>query len=165
MFCHRCGQAVGADYEYCPRCGAHLPAAGDAAPQASRMQSHVKILAVVYLVYSLIGLAGSVSFLLALTAIGRLLGSLIGATPGTETLLQGLLGSLGVLMVLESVAGLIAGFGLLQYHPWARTLTILLSLVNLLHIPFGTVVGLYGLWVLMSAEGERHYQQMVPATG
>lgn len=164
MFCHHCGQAIQANYQYCSGCGAQLPAAGVVA-EPSRMQGHVRILAIVYVIYSLLGLIGSVGLLAALTAIGAFLSRVLGVTPGVDRLLQGLIGSLGLLMVLESVAGLIAGFGLMQYRPWARTLTILLSVINLLHIPFGTAIGLYGLWVLISAEGERHYRQMALVAG
>lgn len=164
MFCHHCGQEIQGSYQYCPRCGVELPAAG-AAAQPSRMQTHVKILAALYIVYSLIGLIGSISLLLALTAVGTFLAALIGAAPGMQTLLQGLLGSLGALGILESAAGVATGVGLLQYRLWARSLAILLNVINLLHIPFGTLVGLYGLWVLISTEGERHYRQMAPATG
>ena len=34
--------------------------------------------------------------------------------------------------------------------PVARILTIVLSVLNLIIIPFGTLLGIYGLWVLLS---------------
>lgn len=164
MFCHRCGQTIQPHYQYCPRCGVSLPAA--ATPGKSpRMDAHVKALGVLYILYNIIGLIGSVGLLLALTAVGNFLANLIGAAPDTQQLIRGLIGSLGVVMVLESLAGLFAGFGLLEYQSWARPLTIILSLINLLHFPLGTALGLYGLWVLISAEGERHYRQMTLAIG
>jgi hypothetical protein len=56
---------------------------------------------------------------------------------------------------LLSLPGLIAGVGLLNLRPWARTLAIVLSALNLLHVPFGTALGIYGLWVLLQEETER----------
>ena len=59
-----------------------------------------------------------------------------------------------VLMVL-SLPGVIAGVGLLQFRPWARILTIVLSVLDLIHVPFGTALGVYGLWVLLSQGSEQ----------
>lgn len=42
----------------------------------------------------------------------------------------------------------VAGQGILRWKPWARTLGMLASAVNMLHFPIGTGVGIYALWVL-----------------
>ena len=57
--------------------------------------------------------------------------------------------------MLLSLPGIIAGIGLLKFRPWARILTIVLSALNLMNIPFGTILGVYGLWVMLSDEGSR----------
>jgi hypothetical protein len=57
-----------------------------------------------------------------------------------------------------SLPGLIAGLGLLQLKSWARILGIVLCAINLINIPFGTIFGIYGLWVLLSKETERLFQ-------
>jgi hypothetical protein len=54
-----------------------------------------------------------------------------------------------------SLPGLFAGWGLLTFKPWARILAIVLAILNLIHIPFGTLLGIYALWVLLSRETER----------
>jgi hypothetical protein len=59
-----------------------------------------------------------------------------------------------VLLAL-SLPSLIAGIGLLQFRSWARILTIVLSVLELIHVPFGTALGIYGLWVLLSQGSER----------
>jgi uncharacterized SAM-binding protein YcdF (DUF218 family) len=51
-----------------------------------------------------------------------------------------------------SAPGLIAGIGLLTFKPWASTLTIIVSALHLLNIPFGTALGIYGLWILLKDE-------------
>ena len=43
----------------------------------------------------------------------------------------------------------------MQFTPWARILTIVLSALNLINIPFGTALGVYGLWVLLNKDTER----------
>jgi hypothetical protein len=64
-----------------------------------------------------------------------------------------------VIAIVLSAPGVIAGFGLLGYKPWARILTIVLSALHLLNLPFGTALGVYGLWVLLSREGEAMFRQ------
>jgi hypothetical protein len=62
--------------------------------------------------------------------------------------------ALTVFLLLVSLPGLVAGVGLLKFRPWARILTIVLSVINLIHIPLGTVIGIYGLWVLLNKQTE-----------
>jgi hypothetical protein len=45
--------------------------------------------------------------------------------------------ALGVIMLILSLPGIIAGIGLLNFRPWARILTIVLSALNLMNFPFG----------------------------
>ncbi len=125
------------------------------------MESHVKILAVLHIVF------GSLGLLLALAILfffGGIAG-LVGATDssGNAHIAMPVLGVIGtfaffVLLVL-SLPGLIAGVGLLQFQPWARILTIVLSVLELIHVPFGTALGIYGLWVLLSQGTERLFQR------
>jgi hypothetical protein len=58
------------------------------------------------------------------------------------------------LIVVLSLPSLIAGFGLLGFRPWARILTLVLSALDLLNVPLGTIVGVYGLWVLLHTDSE-----------
>jgi hypothetical protein len=73
-----------------------------------------------------------------------------------------LLGAAGglvlIIMLVLSVPGIIAGIGLLSFQPWARILTIVLSVLDLMNIPLGTILGVYGLWVLLSNESERLFE-------
>ena len=60
--------------------------------------------------------------------------------------------------------GFVAGVGLLGFKPWARVLTIILSAIELLNVPFGTALGVYGLWILLSRETEPLFLQQARAT-
>jgi len=66
------------------------------------------------------------------------------------------------LLLLLSIPGIILGAGLLKLRPWARVLGIVMSALDLLHIPIGTALGIYGLWVLLQPETER---LLSPAAG
>ena len=127
------------------------------------MAQHVKILGVLHLVYAgFVLLAG----IIVLVVMGGIAG-FIGATdqsPDSAAAVP-ILGAIGgfvfILLLVLSLPGLIGGFGLLQFKPWARILTIVLSAFELLSVPLGTALGIYGLWVLLNKETERLFQ---PAT-
>jgi hypothetical protein len=57
-------------------------------------------------------------------------------------------------LTVFALPGLVTGYGLLQRKPWARIVGIVLSAINLINIPIGTVIGVYGLWVLLSKDTE-----------
>lgn len=124
------------------------------------MEQHVKILGVLHIVFGSLGLLVALGMLLLFGGIA----GLIGATDysGDAHISIPIVGGIGafiffILLVL-SLPGVIAGAGLLQFRPWARILTIVLSVLDLIHVPFGTALGVYGLWVLMSPESERLFR-------
>ena len=71
-----------------------------------------------------------------------------------------LLGTIGVFISVTAVAGIAAGWGLLDRRPWARTLAIVLGIIKLLEFPLGTALGVYTLWVLVSPGAEVEYQRI-----
>ena len=58
-------------------------------------------------------------------------------------------------LLATSLPGLIAAIGLLKLRPWARVLGIVAAVLYLIHIPFGTAVGAYAIWVLVNKDTER----------
>ena len=52
------------------------------------------------------------------------------------------------------VPSIVTGIALLFFRSWARWVGIVLSVCQLLSVPLGTVVGLYGLWVLFSDDAD-----------
>ena len=61
---------------------------------------------------------------------------------------------LSVFIAVLSVPGLAVGIGIVKFRVWGRVGGIVLSVLNLLNVPFGTVLGIYGLWVLLAKESE-----------
>lgn len=58
------------------------------------------------------------------------------------------------IILVMSLPCLVLGFGLYNFRPWARVLGLVLAALNLLHVPFGTILSLYGFWVLLRPETE-----------
>ncbi len=119
------------------------------------MDTHVKVLAVLYIVFGALGTLLGLGLMALLSFIG-----VAGAASDPDAWMAlpilGITGAaLGVFLLILSLPGVIAGFGLLKYRPWARILTIVLSALNLMNIPLGTIIGVYGLWVMLSDEGSR----------
>ena len=119
------------------------------------MDTHVKVLAFLFIIFGALGTLVGLGFMALLSFIG-----VAGAASDPDAWLAlpilGITGAaLGVFILILSLPGVIAGFGLLKYRPWARILTIVLSALNLMNIPFGTILGIYGLWVMLSDEGSR----------
>ncbi len=119
------------------------------------METHVKVVAILYLVFSALGILGALVVLLIFGGAASIVGSTAVDEPGARVAIP-ILGAIGgfivVIILIFSVPGLLAGWGLLQYQEWARILTIVLSVLNLLAFPFGTALGVYGLWTLLNQQ-------------
>ena len=130
------------------------------------MTTHIKVLGVLYIALSVLGLLGA----LFLSLIFGTASGIVGASvePHDAAIALPIIGLTGmmlmVFLLVLSLPGLIAGIGLLKFRPWARVLAIVVAVINLVHIPFGTIVGLYGLWVLFNKETERLFAETAPQT-
>ena len=119
------------------------------------MDKHKKILAILNIVWGSFGLIGCLTII---AVFGGILGFIQVATHhDTEARLAvPFLGIIAVfvagILLLTSLPAVIAGIGLLKTASWARTLTLIVSVMHLIHLPFGTALGVYGLWVLLSEE-------------
>lgn len=51
-------------------------------------------------------------------------------------------------LLLLSIWAIAVGAGLLSSQPWVRPLALGLAVVSLVLVPFGTLYGVYALWVL-----------------
>ena len=121
------------------------------------MSEHVRILAVLYIVFGALGVLAALA-LLAIFGFGGLMAGFAAHDSPDAAVAVPIIGLVGTflfgLVLLVSLPGLIAGLGLLKFRPWARILTIVLSALNLLNVPVGTALGVYGLWVLLNRETE-----------
>lgn len=166
MFCDRCGAALQPDQRFCSRCGREFPTAiPPAHPWPNRVQEHVRLLGILWLALSVItAVIGIMMCVLANTVFAHL--HELGAPSETPAgFMRSLFSTIGALILLKSVAGFAAGWGLLRREPWARMLTIVLAFLELFHIPLGTALGIYSLWVLLPAQSEREYEEVVRKAG
>jgi len=119
------------------------------------MDTHVKVLGVLEIAMSSFGLVGALGLMLI---FGGAMG-IVGASGDSDaTFALPIIGITGMALVsfllVLSVPGFIVGIGLLKRRPWARIAGIVVSILGMMAVPFGTALGIYGLWVLFSKETE-----------
>ncbi len=120
------------------------------------MNTHIKVLGLLYLIWGGLGLLAVVAVLVIFGATGVIASF---EDPGAGVAL-GIIGSIAVIITLVvSLPNLLAGWGLIAYKPWSRILTIILSIIHLFGFPLGTALGIYGLWVLFQPEAIRMLEQ------
>jgi phage shock protein PspC (stress-responsive transcriptional regulator) len=64
----------------------------------------------------------------------------------------------GVMLLAKALAGIAAGIGILQRADWSRMLAIVVACISLLSVPFGTAIGVYTLWVLLSPNATAEFR-------
>src|SRR5436190_1732996 len=82
---------------------------------------------------------------------GGNVGLAAGLTAGTFAVI-------GIFSVLWGGAHLWTAVRLRRHHALGRVLALGLAVVNLLILPFGTALGIYALWVLLTNEGRRLFE-------
>ncbi|MHC4285005.1 MAG: serine/threonine-protein kinase, partial [Planctomycetota bacterium] len=117
------------------------------APAINRMEKHITIVAIINIVFGTLGTLFGIFLFVAIAG-----GGLISQDP-TAMNVTGIVGTaIGGLVMLFSVPDIIAGIGLLKRRGWARILTMILAVLELINIPIGTAFGIYVLWVLLNDE-------------
>jgi hypothetical protein len=154
MFCDGCGATIESRQKFCSKCGKPIAAASPVSA-GNRIAANLKLLAILWMVLSVVtclipGLFLVLSADLAAPYI----------PPDAPGFIVPLLHGIGIFLLCGAAIGLLAGWGLLEGQAWARMLAIVLAFLNLLHIPFGTALGIYTLWVLLPAQSEIEYRQL-----
>jgi hypothetical protein len=125
------------------------------------MQNHVKILGILHIVFGSLGILLGLGMLALFGGIAGIVGMNASSEEAAVAIpiLGGIAGLIFAFAMLLSIPGIIAGVGLLSYKPWARILAIIISILNLINFPIGTVLGFYGIWVLFSREGTALFER------
>jgi zinc-ribbon domain len=190
MYCSNCGGSIQPGQRFCSQCGQPIVPASSAATGASDIASqasaptlpeimptaddrytgvvrpspvakHLQILGILWIVVSLLRVIPA----LGMMAFGSMGLPFLPMTSAVRGFIMPIVGALGVVFAAMAAVGIVAGWGLLERRPWARTLTIVLGCLKLLDFPLGTALGIYTLWVLASAGADSDYQRLARAGG
>jgi hypothetical protein len=126
------------------------------------MAQHVKILGILHIVFSSLCILAGIIVLIVMGGIAGFVGA-TDQSPDSQAALP-ILGGIGglvfVICLIIGLPGMVGGIGLLQYRSWARIVVIVLSAIDLLNIPIGTALGIYGFWVLLNKETEALFERL-----
>jgi hypothetical protein len=127
------------------------------------METHVKVLGALQIALGALGLFGALILVLVFGGAAGVVGASGDPQASIAIPIIGLTGmALVTFLLLISLPSVITGIGLLRLRPWARIAGMVLSIIGLMMIPFGTIVGVYGLWVLFSKDTERLFTAAAP---
>lgn len=119
------------------------------------MKKHVDVVGTLYL------LTGGLSLLIGVSMLSLGLGAaaLIPASGNGETgspiaagLAAGTFVTIAAIVLVWAAVHAWNGLALRRHGEWARAVAIVLAVLNLFVLPFGTALGVYALWVLLSEQ-------------
>jgi len=114
------------------------------------VELHIKILGILYLISGILAIFGGI-VILVLFAVGGILAGEARILP----ILAIIATVVGCFLLTIGCAKLICGWGLLARKKWSRVFAIIMAIIGLISIPFGTALGIYALWILFKPEAER----------
>jgi hypothetical protein len=127
------------------------------------MDTHVKVLGALQVALGAIGLLVALLLVLVFGGAAGIVGASGDPRAAVAIPIIGLTGTALVAFLLAtSLPGVVVGVGLLRRRAWARIAGIVLSIIELMMIPFGTLIGVYGLFVLFSRDTERLFATSTP---
>jgi hypothetical protein len=131
------------------------------------VKRHVDFLSLLYLtwgaIFALVAVAG-VALSAGAWAIARHAGPLSPPSDLAAGLTAVTFAVLAALAALWGALHLWVGSGLRRYRSHARLMALGLAVINLVLLPFGTALGLYACWVLLTEDGRRLFEP-VPEAG
>jgi hypothetical protein len=129
------------------------------------VERHVGILSILCTLWGALAmLVGASLLLLAAGALAILFGpdgSAVGFAAGVTATAFAVMGTVALIWGGAHVG---AGVLLRRRQAVGRFLTLGLAVVNLLVLPFGTALGAYALWILLTDEGRRLFEPTTMAT-
>jgi hypothetical protein len=119
------------------------------------MDTHISIVSVLHIGFGIMGV------LIAIIVFAALVGGVRLSDDPEVTRITSIVGpAVGIFLIVVSVPGIICGVGLLKRKSWARILTLILAVPDLVtNIPIGPIIAIYTFWVLLNKETARLFAQ------
>ena len=123
------------------------------------MDTHLKVLGALQIALGAFGLMGAIFLFIVFSGTVGLVSASGDADAQVALPFIGITGmALVTFLTTLSLPSIVIGIGLVNRKPWARVAGMVISFLMLTFVPFGTIVGAYGLWVLFSKETERLFE-------
>jgi len=121
------------------------------------MDAHLDFLGVLFVIWgALTTLIGVSTLALGAGAVALITSSADrgGGRQVVAGLMAAVFAALAVIAILWGIAHIVIGLPLRRRRPAARILALVLGSVDLVLLPYGTALGCYALWVLLSEKGK-----------
>jgi hypothetical protein len=126
------------------------------------VKRHADFLALLYLgwgaIFALVGMAG-LALMAGAIAIARSHGPVAASSDLAAGVTAFTFGLISVIALLWGLLHLWLGASLRRYRPWARLASLVLAVINVVLFPFGTALGAYACWVLLTDEGRTLFEE------
>jgi hypothetical protein len=128
------------------------------------MSSHVDLVGLLFIIWGLLTTLIGLSMLaLGISAVALIRSAARG---GGGQMAAGIavaaFTTLAVIAIIWGLAHVIVGVPLRRRRHWSRVLALMLGSVDLLLLPYGTALGCYALWVLLSERGRALFHARNP---
>jgi len=122
--------------------------------------SHVDLVGVLFIIWVLLtALVGLSTLALGIGAIALIAS---GAASQGEQFAAGItaaaFAALALIAILWGVAHIGVGVPLRRRRHWSRVAAMVLGSIDLVLLPYGTALGCYALWTLLSEEGKKVFE-------
>lgn len=118
------------------------------------MEKHINVVALLQIGLSVFNLI----LVLLFYSIMSLVGSFVN-DPDASVIIEIVAKFISVFLIIISIPGLLAGFGLYKRKEWGRILTILIGAVQIFCFPIGTAIGIYSIWALIQPETIKFFEK------
>jgi hypothetical protein len=132
------------------------------------LTAHVDFVGVLFIVWGLLTtLVGVSTLALGVGAVALIAQASRGGGGGQVAagLTAAIFTTLAVIAIIWGAAHVVVGVPLRQKKAWARHVALMLSSVDLVLLPYGTALGAYALWVLLSESGKSLFVEGLRAEG
>lgn len=128
--------------------------------ERNRMRAHVTVVAAMRIGFGVLGILTAMIAGVAIVGGGLISGDSVALS------VTSVVGpAVTLFLVVWPLLGTIGGIGLLMGKPWARILVLVLAVLDLFHLPIGTIIGIYTIWVLLNDETAQLFAQSKAGTG
>ena len=135
------------------------------------MEKHITLVGILNIVYESLGIIGS--FVLFAIATGfRYFFEILSrydhngmdeVPPEILDIIPIILTVVGIIIFVFSIIGIIGSVGVIKRKEWGRITLLVISFFNLLHIPLGTILGVYSIWALLNDDTIRLFNPVLRA--
>jgi hypothetical protein len=179
MYCGQCGTQLDETLRFCTSCGksiatrdagALLPPSGAAASSSpaaiQSMNSHIRVLGILWAVYSgfrILMAVWSIVFSRAFIPIFQNMMSHdndVNLVP-IFRMMSGFYVVSCIWSIFAGAAGFWTAWALLKHEQAGRMIALVIAFVSLISIPFGTALGVYTLVIMLPKNAEQSYNAIV----